>query len=274
MAQNHSNMRAHFGFSLPWSAAQWDEECGPAVVQCVPPPQWFYESSGLTSGARPPYGQAQLESRWPWPAVQWPWLPSYGPSAGCERPVDMKTWTTWNPLVQKGNVIPVIHLWLVQSTKQHLSCMNILHLGLLTWRTIFLWMANFAMMWARSRWPLYLHAGSTQALGSRHGQAKVIRRRSLLLRDLLLSWMWWGACSTNSVENWSRQIRSESSRSACFSGSNTWRGIEEIRRLTTESLGRSWSSNAVGTEVNCIWGIVRELYFYFFVHGKCLKCSA
>lgn len=91
----------------------------------------------------------------------------------------------------------------------------------LTWRTIFLWMANFAMMWARSKWPLYLHAGSTQALGSRHGQAKVIKRRSLLLRDLLLSWMWWGACSTSSVENWSRQIRSESSRSACFSGSNT-----------------------------------------------------
>lgn len=92
---------------------------------------------------------------------------------------------------------------------------------LLTCRTIFLWMANFAMMWARSKWPLYLQAGSTQALGSRHGQAKVMRRRSLLLRDLLLSWMWWGACSTSRVENCSRQIRSESSRSACFSGSRT-----------------------------------------------------
>lgn len=94
----------------------------------------------------------------------------------------------------------------------------------LTCRTIFLWMANFAMMWAKSRWPLYLQAGSTQALGSKHGQAKVMRRRSLLLRDLLLSWMWCGACSTNSVENCNRQIRRESSRSACFSGSSTLEG--------------------------------------------------
>lgn len=95
------------------------------------------------------------------------------------------------------------------------------HLLALTCRTIFLWMANFAMMWASSKWPLYLQAGSTQALGRRHGQAKVIRRRSLLLRDLLLSWIWWGACSTSRVENCSRQIRRESSRSACFSGSRT-----------------------------------------------------
>lgn len=92
---------------------------------------------------------------------------------------------------------------------------------LLTCRTIFLWMANFAMMCARRRCPLYLQAGSTQALGSRHGQAKVMRRRSLLLRDLLLSWMWCGACSTSRVENCSKQIRNESSRSACFSGSRT-----------------------------------------------------
>ena len=73
-----------------------------------------------------------------------------------------------------------------------------------TCRTIFLWMANLAMMWASSRCPLYLQAGSTQALDSRQGHAKVMRRRSLLLRFLLLSWMWWGACSTSSVANCSR----------------------------------------------------------------------
>lgn len=91
----------------------------------------------------------------------------------------------------------------------------------LTCRTIFLWIANLAMMWARSRWPLYLQAGSTQALGSRQGQAKVMRRLSLLFLLLLLSWMWWGACSTSSVENCSRLILSESKRSDCFSGSST-----------------------------------------------------
>lgn len=94
-------------------------------------------------------------------------------------------------------------------------------LNFLTCRTIFLWMANLAMMWARSRWPLYLQAGSTQALGSRQGQAKVMRRLSLLFLLLLLSWMWWGACSTSSVENCSRLILNESKRSDCFSGSST-----------------------------------------------------
>lgn len=77
------------------------------------------------------------------------------------------------------------------------------------------------MIWARSRWPLYLHAGSTQALDSRHGQANVMSRLSLLLRFLLLSWMWWGACSTKSVANCKRYILRESSMSVCFSGSKT-----------------------------------------------------
>jgi len=49
-----------------------------------------------------------------------------------------------------------------------------------TCRTIRLWMANLAMMWERSRWPWYLVAGSTHILGSRHGHANVISRRSLL----------------------------------------------------------------------------------------------
>lgn len=139
-----------------------------------------------------------------------------------------------------------------------------------TWRTIFLWMANFAMMWARSRWPLYLHAGSTQALGSRHGQAKVIRRRSLLLRDLLLSWMWWGACSTSSVENWSRQILSESSRSACFSGSNTLQRDGRHQMLynnkkikkTIKKTGGSFAM--LTTSSNCIWSIVNQWKKTFF----------
>lgn len=96
----------------------------------------------------------------------------------------------------------------------------------LTCKTIFLWMANLAMMWARSRWPLYLQAGSTQALGNRQGQAKVMSRLSLLFLLLLLSWIWWGACSTSNVENCSRLILSESRRSDCFSGSRTCKKVE------------------------------------------------
>lgn len=52
--------------------------------------------------------------------------------------------------------------------------------ALVTWSTMRLWMANFAMMWESSRWPWYLVAGSTQFLLSRQGHANVIRRRSLL----------------------------------------------------------------------------------------------
>lgn len=206
--------------SSPWNAALWDEVCGLAVAQCVPPPQWFCESSGSTSGGRPPYGQAQLGSGWPWPAVQLLEPPLCVPSVSYGRPVRRKSNThthsrIWFTSCRTFLYMPLaLHLL---KTHSHFSWSSFL----LTCKTIFLWMANFAMMWARSRWPLYLQAGSTQALGRRHGQAKVIRRRSLLLRDLLLSWMWWGACSTSKVENCSRQIRRESSKSACFSGSRT-----------------------------------------------------
>jgi len=48
-----------------------------------------------------------------------------------------------------------------------------------TCRTIRLWIANLAIMCDRRRCPWYLVAGSTHILGSRHGQANVIRRRSL-----------------------------------------------------------------------------------------------